>query len=445
MLGQEGISSGRNGSVDDSLVGLFGGGSGSRLAHSRLDSVMNQEPHERSGSAPPRFDIQQSLSSLFSTQPMLSTGDSASKTFERTMSSPLSLDALDYGRRDSLDWSLVGEGSTARMRPSPLGTSLSNAATLNRPQSLVDIFNQDKGSEGVRSDFSNRVFSSTLEAGNIRSRSVSNMSTFEQEHSHLGGLNSNALGFGSANNKVSADYGRISTDMNGSGRNSPRPDHMGLGGGVHASASSEMSTAFSGGGGAGGITGGMGEVDKLSAALLGMAVSPGDSPAGNQATAAKSPAVNAQAHAQGLQGHKAAPYANAYQMQQAHPHHHHIPQQHLQQQQQQQHMHMQHLQHQQMMQMQQHTQQQQQHPQHLAGHPHPHPMHMQAHHMQGQVINPATGEITNAPYPHPGLMHGNAQMMHPGMMPGMIPGGPAGMYAPHMYPQYMQQPGGPGA
>jgi len=43
-----------------------------------------------------------------------------------------------------------------------------------------------------------------------------------------------------------------------------------------------MSTAFSGGGGAGGITGGMGEVDKLSAALLGMAVSPGDSPAGNQ-------------------------------------------------------------------------------------------------------------------------------------------------------------------
>lgn len=57
---------------------------------------------------------------------------------------------------------------------------------------------------------------------------------------------------------------------------------MGLGGGVHDSASSEMSTAFSGGGGAGGITGGMGEVDKLSAALLGMAVSPGDSPAGNQ-------------------------------------------------------------------------------------------------------------------------------------------------------------------
>jgi hypothetical protein len=61
--------------------------------------------------------------------------------------------------------------------------------------------------------------------------------------------------------------------------------------------------------------------------------------------------------------HKAVPCANVYQMQQAHPHQHHIPQQHLQQhpqqqqqqQQQQQHMHMQHLQHLQMMQKQQHT------------------------------------------------------------------------------------------
>jgi hypothetical protein len=30
------------------------------------------------------------------------------------------------------------------------------------------------------------------------------------------------------------------------------------------------------------------------------------------------------------------------------------------------------------------------------------------------------------------------------LIPGMILGGPAGMYVPHMYPQYMQQPGGAG-
>eukprot|EP00240_Pyramimonas_obovata_P000929 CAMPEP_0118958648 /NCGR_PEP_ID=MMETSP1169-20130426/62731_1 /TAXON_ID=36882 /ORGANISM="Pyramimonas obovata, Strain CCMP722" /LENGTH=578 /DNA_ID=CAMNT_0006906773 /DNA_START=1265 /DNA_END=2998 /DNA_ORIENTATION=- len=467
-------------SVQESLNEIFGTGSGSRLAHSRLESVRSQEPHVRSGSAPPSFEESMSTSSLFSTQPMLRSSEDPkpvrSSLGERTMSSPLQLDGM-RGRRESLDWGLIGEG-TARVRPSPLGTSLSMSTTLGRPQSLVDLLREDMGSDALQSDFGQRrsVFSSTLEGSSLRSRSVTNMATLlhEHEHSTLGGnpLNKttpgNAYGFSGSNQFGGLGNGadlpgsnggilsssKVASDFAGSGRNSPMIDQgaTGLGGGLQsgAPAASGMSAAM----GASSNAGNRGEVDQLSASLLGMAMSP---------RAQTAPSSAPQAHAQHTQaqqqGHVASmAYTNAYQMQQQQQqqqaqqqqqHPQQLPRHMLQQQHhqhlQQQHLHMQHMQHQQMMQH-PHMQQHPQHPhqmQHLAGHPHA--MHMQAHHMQGAVLNPATGELTNAQFAHAGFA--NPQMIPQQMIPGMIPGSP-GMYPQHMgyYPQHMQQqaPGAPG-